>query len=350
MSLLYARMEKVKHFKYEGRFELESGKYLEGITIAYHTYGTLNATKSNAVWICHALTASSDVVQWWQGVVGKGCVIDPQHHFIICANILGSCYGTTGPESENPIDGKPYLHHFPLITIRDMVKAHRLLFHFLELKNLYLLAGGSMGGYQALEWVVMEPNITDNLFLLATCARETAWGIAIHTAQRLAIEADSTWKINQPDAGKEGLKAARAIAMLTYRNYNTYKITQDDPDMNKTDQFKASSYILHQGNKLASRFHAYSYWTLSKAMDSHNLARKRSPDICSVLQKIRQNTLIIGIENDLLCPLPEVSVLAENIPNSTFHCIDSIYGHDGFLTEHVKISSLLRAWLVERYS
>ncbi|MFL5772752.1 MAG: homoserine O-acetyltransferase [Flavisolibacter sp.] len=345
MSLLYARMEKMKYFNFDGRFELESGKYLDGISIAYHTYGKLNEEKSNAIWICHALTANSDVMEWWPGVVGKGCVIDPEHHFIICANILGSCYGSTGPGSKNAASGKAYLHDFPLITIRDMVNAHRLLFDHLGLKNLYLLSGGSMGGYQALEWVVMQPELTDRLFLLATCARETAWGIAIHTAQRLAIEADATWKTDKIEAGKEGLKAARAIAMLTYRNYNTYKLTQDEPDLNKLDHFKASSYILHQGNKLAQRFHAYTYWTLSKAMDSHNLSRNRSNNVASVLQQIRQNTLIIGIENDLLCPIPEVKNLADNIPNSTFHEIDSIYGHDGFLTEHVRIAELVLEWM-----
>ena len=165
MSLLYGRMEKMKHFIYKDRFVLESGKFLDGITIAYHTYGTLNSSKSNVVWICHALTANSDVIDWWPGVVGKGCVIDPEHHFIVCANILGSCYGTTGPATEDHAKGKPYLDDFPLITIRDMVKAHQLLFNELGLEKLYLLAGGSMGGYQALEWAVMEPDITDRLLI-----------------------------------------------------------------------------------------------------------------------------------------------------------------------------------------
>lgn len=335
----------IKYFHSRDPFLLESGELLPEITIAYHSYGKLDHSKNNVVWVCHALTANSDPAEWWPGVVGKGSVIDPDKYFIVCANILGSCYGTTGPLSLNPQTGQPYYDSFPLFTIRDIVKAHQLLSSYLKIERIHLLMGGSMGGYQALEWCAMEPEKIEKLFLVASSARETPWGIAIHTAQRMAIEADSTWLTHAPDAGEKGLQAARAIAMLTYRNYNTYQLTQKETDPDKTDHFKASSYIRHQGKKLASRFNAYTYWWLSKALDSHNLARKRKDKAEDVLATFKQKTLVIGIKNDLLCPLPELDLIASHIPDSVYHQIESMYGHDGFLTEHTIMSKLLKDWL-----
>ena len=203
-------------------FHLEAGDTLPELTIAYHTWGKLNAAKDNVIWICHALTANSNAEDWWKGMIGEGCVFNPSQHFIICANILGSSYGTTGPTSINPKTGEPYYHQFPLITIRDMVAAHELLRKHLGIQKIQLLAGGSMGGYQVLEWTVMHPSVIEKQFLIVTTARETAWGIAIHTAQRLAIEADSTWKEGGLKAGEKGLAAARAMGMVTYRNYTSF--------------------------------------------------------------------------------------------------------------------------------
>lgn len=333
----------MKQFHYQQAFRTEAGAVLPEITVAYHTYGQLNADKSNVVWVCHALTANANATEWWPGVVGPNCVVDPERYFIVCANILGSCYGSTGPLSPNPETGEPYYHQFPFITIRDMVQAHRLLRDHLGIGKIHLLMGGSMGGYQALEWCAAEGDRIENLFLIATAARETPWGIAIHTAQRLAIEADCTWQNASPDAGSKGLKTARAIGMLTYRNYETFRQTQSDDD-DKTDGFRASSYIVHQGNKLVKRFNAFSYWHLTKALDSHNLARGRAP-LAQVLQGIRQKTLLIGLRTDLLCPLPELQFLANHLPANRFHIIDSLFGHDGFLTEHAQISALLKDWL-----
>ena len=326
-------------------FVTELGGILPGITIGYHTYGELNSEKNNVVWICHALTANSDPMQWWPSLLVEHPFIDREKKFIICANILGSCYGTTGPLSIDSRSGKPYYDSFPGITIRDMVKAHRLLAEHLGITKIDLLIGGSMGGYQVLEWCVEDPDYIGRLFVITTSAQETAWGIAIHTAQRLAIESDSTFGIHMEDAGKKGLIIARAIGMITYRNYVTYKKMQTDSDTSKTDDFKASSYIRYQGNKLANRFNAYSYWFLTKAMDSHNLARGRDGNIISILNNIRQKALIMGIRSDILCPIDEQKFLAENIPSSTFIEINSDYGHDGFLVEGGLISSALNSWL-----
>ena len=332
-------------FHYPHGFELENGQLLPEIDIAYHTYGTLKPDKSNVVWICHHLTASSAVADWWPGVVGRGFVLDPARYFIVCANILGSCYGSTGPQSTHPDTGKPYFGQFPQVTIRDMVKAHILLRRHLGIDAIHLLVGGSMGGYQALEWAYMESEVVKKLFLLATSATESAWGIATHTAQRLAIEADTTWRQPDPQAGSKGLKAARAIGMLTYRNYGIMVKNQTDDDPEKLDNYKASSYINYQGDKLVKRFSAYCYWLLTKSMDSHHLGRGRGGNTDHVLQQIPQPTLIIGVSSDILCPLEEQRHLAQQMKASTLIEIDSSYGHDGFMVESEKIAKFLSAWL-----
>ena len=333
------------YFHYKHRFELESGETLPEVTIAYHTYGTLNADKSNVVWVCHALTANADAATWWKGVVGDDHVVDPKKYFIVCANILGSCYGTSGPLSIDAATQKPYYSTFPQITIRDMVKAHILLREHLRIEKIFLIMGGSMGGYQALEWSVMEKDRIENLFILATSPTESAWGIATHTAQRLSIEADSTWKDLSPEAGKKGLKAARAIGMLTYRNYGIMVKHQTDPDTEKLDNYKASSYINYQGDKLVQRFNAYTYWLLTKSMDSHHLGRGRGGKLEPVLNSITQRTLIIGISSDILCPLIEQKFIANHLPDATLIEIDSTYGHDGFMVESKIISQHLAEWL-----
>jgi len=326
-------------------FPLENGQVLPDIRIGYHTYGNLNATGDNVVWICHALTANSDVIRWWPGMVGEHRYVDPEKHFIVCANILGSCYGSSGPLSEDPATGKKYYSSFPAVTVRDMVKAHILLRKYLGIKKIHLLMGGSMGGYQALEWALMEPTVIQDLFLIATSAAESPWGIAVHTAQRLSIEADSTWMDRQTDAGAKGLRAARGIGILTYRNYAIMKEKQTDPEINKLDNYRASSYISYQGNKLARRFNAYSYWLLTKAMDSHNIARNRGGDLKKTLASIAQRTLIVGITSDILCPLAEQKFLSDNMPNSTLISIDSLYGHDGFMVETERIGHCLKEWM-----
>lgn len=335
----------MKYFHYQPPFLLETGAQLPELTIAYQTYGTLNADGSNVVWVCHALTANAAVEDWWPGLVGDHCAINPAAYFIVCANIIGSCYGTTGPLSENKETGRPYFHQFPFVTIRDMVRAHQLLRDHLNIDHIHLLVGGSMGGYQALEWCCMEPQKIDQLFLIATAARESAWGIAIHTSQRMAIESDASWQLDLETAGQTGLKTARAIGMLTYRSFETYATNQSETDMGKIDGFKADSYIRYQGQKLQNRFNAFSYYLLTKAMDSHNIARGRAHSVKEVLQVLPQKTLIIGISSDLLCPSDELKKIAEAMPNATFQQIESLYGHDGFLIEYQQISKLILDWL-----
>ena len=335
-------------FHYKGGLVLESVAVLPEFTLCYHTFGRLNERKDNVIWICHALTASSDVQSWWPDLIGEQLTFDTNEYFIICVNILGSCYGSTGPLSPNPVTNKPYYHEFPFITIRDMVRSYQLLAKHLHIQKIKLLAGGSMGGYQALEWTVTEPSFIEQLFLIATAARESSWRIAIHTAQRMAIEADTTFQQSFDKAGENGLKAARAIGMLTYRNPRIYDDKQREEDTNKLDHFKASSYIEYQGSKLAKRFNAFSYWVLTKAMDTHNLARGRNQTIEELLQALPQRTLVMGIHTDILCPLHEEQFLAEKIPDAQLITIDSDYGHDGFLTERKEIALHLNRWLKKK--
>ncbi len=335
----------MQEFEYKSDFHLENGKVLKGIEISYHIHGKFNAAKNNVVWICHALTANSDASEWWNGLVGAGSLINPEEYCIVSSNILGSCYGSTGPLSINPETGAPYYSSFPAVTIRDMVQANILLRKHLGIDQIFLLMGGSMGGYQALEWCVMEPAVINQLFLIATSPSESAWGVAVHTAQRLAIEADSSWMDRSLEAGAKGLKAARAIGMLTYRNYRTFQDKQTDDDPEKIDNFKASSYLNYQGDKLVKRFNAFSYWLLTKAMDSHHLGRGRGGDLIKVLASIQQPTLIMGIKSDILCPLDEQRFMAEHLPHAKLIEIDSDYGHDGFIIETAEITAHLGPWL-----
>jgi len=330
-------------FKYLHPFELESGQKLQELEIGFHTYGRLNKNRDNVVWVCHALTANADVFDWWKGLFGENNFFNPDEYFIVCANILGSPYGTTNPLSINPVTGQPYFLSFPEISVRDMVNAHQLLAKHLGINSIHVLLGGSLGGQQAMEWAIIEPDLIKNLILMATNARHSPWGIAFNESQRLAISADRTFYAGAPDGGKKGLKAARSIALLSYRGYKTYSISQQEETDSITDGFRASSYQNYQGDKLVNRFNAYSYWYLTKTMDSHNVGRKRN-GIEKALSLIKARTLVIGIKSDLLFPIEEQQYLFRHIPKSAFAEFDSYYGHDGFLIETEALTNIITSF------
>jgi homoserine O-acetyltransferase/O-succinyltransferase len=330
------RSQGFKIYRHKEEFQLESGEILPELDIAYHTYGTLNSRLNNVIWVCHAFTANSDVFDWWKGLFGSNCFFNPDDYFIVCANKLGSCYGSSGPLNIDPSTGKPWFHSFPEVTIRDMVNAHEILRKHLGIGRIHTVIGGSTGGHQALEWTIMNPGLHDNLICLATHAKASPWSIAFSQSQRMAIEADQSWKECRADAGRRGLAAARSIALISYRNYQTYLETQSDETNEKTGNFKAVSYQIYQGEKLVRRFNAFSYMKLLNAMDSHNVGRGRQ-EIDSVLASIKAKTLIIGIFSDYLFPVQEQLYLTDKIPGATFSGIESLYGHDGFLIETVKI-------------
>jgi homoserine O-acetyltransferase len=324
-------------------FPLESGDALAGAHVAYRTWGQLNATRDNVVWVCHALTANADVLDWWPGLFGEGYFYDPADWFIVCANVLGSCYGSTCPLDPDPATGAGRFQEFPLLTIRDLAAAHEALRQELGLTYIHTLIGGSMGGQQALEWAVSQPELFGHLVVIATSARHSAWGIAFNEAQRLAIEADATYHENRPGGGDAGLAAARAVALLSYRGHDAYGNTQTDPDDNRLRDFRASSYQRYQGNKLVARFDAYSYVVLTRAMDSHHLGRGRV-GVGAALASVRARTLVLGITSDVLFPLVEQREIAEGIPGAVYGELDSGYGHDGFLLETAKITQALEGF------
>lgn len=327
-------------YHYNQPFHLENGQSLENLTIAYHTAGTINKNKDNIIWVCHALTANSDVFDWWAGLFGENDLFNPNDHFIICANVIGSNYGTTNPLSDNPETNSPYYRDFPIITIKDMANAHQLLAEHLGITSIHLLIGGSLGGQQALEFTLLNKVKVDNLVLLATNAAHSPWGIAFNESQRLAIEADSTFNDKTEDGGRNGLIAARTIAMLSYRTYTIYEQNQKD-DHSIYNDFKASSYQKYQGDKLANRFNAHSYWTLSKAMDSQNIARNKE-SLENSLAQISSNTIVIGVSSDILFPPSEQKFIANHIPNAKYIEIESLFGHDGFLVELEKLNTILK--------
>jgi len=313
-------------------FTLESGITLKKLDVAFHRYGKYDSKNTNVIWICHALTANSDPFEWWPKIAGEVGFFNEKEHHIICANILGSCYGTTGPLSQDE-NGATYYDEFPEITTRDMANLHEVLSHKIGIEKINTLIGASLGGQQALEWAISFPNRFENLILIATNASHSPYGIAFNESQRLAIEADPTYRLKTVNGGKNGLIAARSIALLSYRSYEGYKLSQKNNSTEKTNQFKAAQYQRYQGEKLAKRFNAYSYVELSKAMDAHNIARGRKT-IGKALQKITAKTLIIGISSDILFPIEEQQLLNFYIKDSSLKTIDSSYGHDGFLLEH----------------
>ncbi len=331
-------------YTYKKRFTLESGISLPQLEIAYHSYGTLNAAKSNVIWVVHALTANSDVFDWWKGLFGTGDCFNPEDYFIVCANNLGSCYGTTGPLSINPDTNEPWYSYFPQITIRDMAHSLELLRQHLGIEKIHTLIGGSQGGQIAQEWVLETPELTENLVLIATNAQHSPWGIAFNESQRLAIKADRTYFSNLANGGEKGLQAARSIALLSYRNYHTYHSTQQPDGAAALNNHPAASYQRYQGEKLVKRFNAYSYVRLSEAMDSHHVARERAYSVETVLKEIKARTLVIGLTSDLLFPPAEQKRLAKGIRGAEFQEIDSLYGHDGFLIETARLTALIQTF------
>jgi homoserine O-acetyltransferase len=331
-------------FHFDEELLLEAGGKLPGFQLKYTTAGQLNRERNNVVWVIHALTGSSDFTDWWKEFFTDDGPFNTKEYFIICANALGGCYGSTGPLSANPVTGKNYFHDFPVITNRDQVSVFDLLRQQLGIKKIHTLIGGSQGGQQAMEWAIRQPEVCENLILIATNAQHSPWGIAFNEAQRMAIEADPTWRDSDARAGTNGLKAARAIGMISYRAYDGFQETQSENTNEKIDDFRASSYQRYQGQKLANRFNAFTYWLFSKAMDSHNVGRGRK-GVIQALEEIKAKTLVVGIETDFLFPISEQKFLAQHIPQAELEIIQSAYGHDGFLVEFDQFKKVVGKFL-----
>ena len=328
---------------HKGCFDFEGGGSIDGLKIVYHTsekpWG--DGDNRKVIWICHALTANSDAEDWWPELVGKGRFFDTEQYFVVCVNMLGSSYGSSGPASVNPETGKPFYFDFPLVSVRDIVRANILIRKHLGIDHIDLMVGGSIGGFQSAEWAVMEPETIRNLALIACSCRTTPWLTAWEESQRMALEADPTFReCASLKGGEAGLKCARSIALISYRSYEGYNMTQPEADIDCLFADRAGSYQRYQGKKLADRFDAYSYYYLAKSVDSNNIGRGRGG--CeTALQTIKARTVVIGIDSDRLFPICEQKFLAKHIPGAEYREITSKFGHDGFLLENDQLKAVI---------
>ena len=325
-----------------GEFLLESGERLQDVEIAYRTWGDPENAADHAILICHALTGSADVEAWWPNIIGPGKTFDPRNDFIVCANILGSCYGTTGPANHVPGSAERYRAAFPRISVRDMVELERLLLDELGVAKIELVTGPSLGGMQALEWAAMYPDRVGSVVPIGVGGRHSAWCIGISEAQRAAIATDPNWNggYYSDDAPPEqGLSAARMMAVCTYRSWDSFA-ERFGREEREEDVYQVQSYLRHQGEKINERFDANTYVTLTHAMHTHDLARGRGayPD---VLAKIEQPALVVSVSTDALYPPAEQLELAEHMPNAQYKILDSQHGHDGFLIETEKLGEMI---------
>jgi homoserine O-acetyltransferase len=337
--------DKTVFFESADPLKLEMGGELPGLTIAYRTWGTLNDDKSNVILICHALTGNSDADVWWDGMFAEGGAFDETRDFIVCSNVLGSCYGTTGPMSRNPVTGRHYGPDFPLVTIRDMVHVQRRLLAALQINRVRLVVGASLGGMQVLEWGFCYPEMVQALMPMGVSGRHSAWCIAQSEAQRHAIYADRDWDEGWYDPEKppaRGLAAARMMAMCSYRCFENFQ-TRFGRELQDATTFKAESYLRYQGKKLVGRFDANTYITLTRAMDTHDVSRGRG-EYESVLRSLKVPVEILSINSDILYPKEEQEELARLIPGSKILFLDEPYGHDAFLIDIEKVSRMVRTF------
>ena len=346
-------------FATDRRFALDSGAALSDVTVAYETWGRLDADASNAVLLCHAWTGDShasgsagrghSTPGWWNDTVGPGKPIDTDKYFVVCANVLGGCQGSTGPASPHPDDGLPYGSRFPVVTIRDMVRSQARLMEDLGVGRWLSVIGGSMGGMQALEWAVMYPQRVRSMVAVATCMQATAQQIAWGAIGRRAIRLDIKWRGGdyydaQPGEGPaEGLAIARMVAQVTFRSDNVFtdrfgreladKATVGDT-LGMWQRFEVERYLEHHGNKLATRFDANSYLSIGKAMDLHDVARGRGT-LERAMARVTAPTLAVGIWSDMLYPAYQQRQIHEILQSNSVDCdfveIDSPHGHDAFL-------------------
>jgi homoserine O-acetyltransferase len=325
-----------------GPLDLELGGHLAAVTVGYRTWGTLAPDGANAVVVCHALTGTADADRWWTNLFGPGRALDPARDFVLCTNILGSCYGTTGPTSLDPATGAPYHGTFPAITVRDMVRVQQLLATRLGVTRVRLVMGGSLGGMQTLEWGLMFPAMVESLAFIASTARHSAWCIGLSEAQRQAILADPRWRDGrypEADPPVAGLAAARAMAMLSYRSYPSFE-ERFGRRTQAADVYAVESYLRYQGQQLVDRFDAATYVTLTRAMDTHDVSRGRG-DFDEVLRGVSQPTLVVSIDSDVLYWPAEQREVARLVPGARLAVMDSPHGHDAFLIDVDRLNDMV---------
>lgn len=338
------KVEAPRLFLLEDAVDLECGVSLEGVTVAYRSWGELSAAGDNAVVVCHALTGSADADLWWGDLFGSGKALDPERDFIICSNVLGSCYGTTGPTSPRLPGGSRWGPDFPPITVRDMVEVQRRLLDALGVHRIRLVIGGSLGGMQTLEWILTDDRVRAAT-VIAASARHSAWCIAQSEAQRAAIAADPKWiggRYAPETPPAAGLAAARMMAMCSYRTPASFEHRFGRAAIPGGD-FQISGWLQHHGGALVDRFDANAYVSLTRAMDRHDVGRGRG-GVEAALGSIVQPVLIVSVNTDGLYPPAEQEVLARQIPDAELLTIRSPHGHDAFLIETAVLEDRVRAF------
>jgi len=341
----YGRMDASGEDHIIPNFETEEGFVFPELRVRYKTWGKLNEKRDNCLLVCHALTGNADVESWWGGMLGPGLPFDSSKYFIVCSNILGSCYGSTGPQDIDPRTGNPFLGTFPTVSVRDNVKAQiSLLQDHLGVESVFCGIGGSLGGMQILEHCIMGGDYLKSGIAMVTGGYQHAWNIAISESQRQAIYADPNWNDGlyqtHPD---RGLAVARQMAMITYRTHTAYATKFGRT--RGSGRFEVENYLHAQGRKIKERgFNAGTYIAITKTMDTHDVGRGRG-DYHEVLKSIKQPMLLVGVDSDNLHPPSEQVELADAIPDSQLMIIHSSEGHDGFLLEQKTIGRSIMGFL-----
>ena len=349
--------------------ELDSGRALEPFTVAYMTYGHLNADKSNAVLICHAMSMDQFAASvhpvtgkpgWWDVIIGPGKPIDTDRFFVICANVIGGCMGSTGPAETDPATGEPFGLNFPLVTIRDMVRAQAMLLDSMGIKELLCVIGGSMGGMQVLQWAASYPERVVSAIPIATAARHSAQNIAFHEVGRQAIMADPDWnagdyyRVNTRPA--KGLAVARMAAHITYlsetalqRKFGRALQNRDAVSFGFGPDFQIESYLHHQGMTFVDRFDANSYLYITRAMDYFDLAADYGGVLAEAFRGAKTRFCIISFTSDWLFPTTENKRIAHALnavaANASFVEIETDRGHDAFLLDEPEMFATIKGFL-----
>lgn len=326
-------------------FTLEGGATLRDVPVAFRSWGELNAAGDNVVVVCHALTGNAHADDWWSELLGPGKALDTDRFFVVCANVMGSPYGTASPLTINPATGHAWGPGFPASTVRDTVALHRALLEKLGVTRVLFAIGGSLGGMQALEWAFHD-DFVHGIVPIGVGGRHSAWCIGWSEAQRQAIYSDPHWQDGHYAEGEQpaaGLSVARMMAMVSYRSFDSFSERFGREVTNQDGSYEVESYLRHQGTKLVERFDARCYVHLTDVMDTHDISRGRG-EYFDVLSSIRQPALVVGITTDILYPLAEQQELAEHMPNAELAVIDAPQGHDAFLIEQSDLARRLADW------